>query len=131
VILGIVVQLIRTIMALTVLAAWLPATSHCLLAGADSVSVNCQEKHHHGDAPSHSHDDCGVCVLETGGFKLADQEVFHFAFASILSWHLVRPPSPHATLEATFCDPGRAPPDLKRAQFRTRTAVPGRAPAIL
>ena len=129
--LGIVVELVRTIVALTVLAAWLPATSHCLLAGADSAFVNCQEKHHHGDAPAHGHDDCGVCILETGGFKLADQEIFHFAFATVLSWHLVQPPSPHATLEATLCDPGRAPPDLKTWQFFTRAALPGRAPAIL
>ena len=130
-ILGIVVELIRTIVALTVLAAWLPATSHCLLAGADSVSVNCQEKHHHGDAPSHSHGDCGVCVLETGGFKLADQEVFHFAFASILSWDLKLPTPPNVTLNAAQHVSSRAPPDLKRWQFLTRAALPGRAPAIL
>ena len=124
-------KLLRTIVALTVLAAWLPAASHCLLAGAHLLPGDCEQEHQHGDAPTHSHDDCGVCVLESGNFKLTDAGSFHFAFHATLTWDSQLPSSPEFVGNLGRLHSDRAPPDLTRWQFQTRAALPGRAPAIL
>ncbi len=118
-------------MALTVLAAWLPATSHCLLAGAHLLPGSCEQEHQHGDAPTHSHDDCGVCVLESGSFKLTGADSFHFAFHASLIWELQLPTAPEFAHDISRAQSDRAPPDLTRWHFQTRAALPGRAPAIL
>lgn len=119
-------------MALTVLAAWLPATSHCLLAGAGAMTnAGCEQEHQHGDAPTHSHDDCGVCILESGNFKLADVDFFHFAFHPTLSWQLQLPVAPDFANDIARPQSDRAPPDLTRWHFQTRAALPPRAPSIL
>jgi len=125
------VKLLWTIVALTVLAAWLPATSHCLLAGAHLLPGDCEQEHQHGDAPTHSHDDCGACVLESGDFKLTDAGSFHFAFHTTLILDIQPPTAPEFAVNLARLHSDRAPPDLTRWHFQTRAALPGRAPAIL
>ena len=125
------VKLLRTTVTLMVLAAWLPATSHCLLSGAGLMPGSCETDHHHGDAPAHSHDNCGQCALESGGFKLNDPDALQLAFTPVLTWQLrLHLPPPEMTV-LILSDSGRAPPDQSRWQFQTRAALPGRAPAIL
>jgi hypothetical protein len=123
------VKLLRIITALTVLAAWLPATSHCLLAGVGALTDSCcEDSHPYEEAPDGSHDDCGTCVVESGNFKLADADHFHFDFQATLSWRLQLPQKPEPDPGAALLDSGRAPPDLARWHFQTRAALPGRAP---
>ena len=117
-------------MALTVLAAWLPATSHCLLAGAGAMTDACCGDSH-DKAPTPSHDDCGACDVENGNFKLAAADQFHFAFLATLSWDFQLPPAPEFARDIGRPQFNRAPPDLTRWQFQTRAALPGRTPAIL
>ena len=128
------VKLIRIIAALTVLAAWLPATSHCLLNAVELMpGTYCQEPHSHGEGePVHSHDDCGSCgVVESGHYKLSSKDACHLAFQTTFCWQLLPPSIPTISAGKAYLDSGRAPPDLKRWQFLTRAAIPGRAPAIL
>jgi len=63
------VKVARLIAAILVLAA-----SHCLWTGAGLLPGRCETEHQHGDEPAHSHDNCGQCVLESGGFKLAEND---------------------------------------------------------
>jgi len=125
------VKILRIIATLTVLAAWLPATSHCVWTGAGLLPGDCQTEHHHGDAPAHSHDDCGQCVLESGSFKLAGKDAAHLAFIPVLQWQLQFPAPPPDANVAFAVNSGRAPPDRTTHHFRTRAALPGRAPALL
>ncbi len=131
---GNVVKLIRTITAVTLLAAWLPATSHCLLGAVDLMpGTNCQEPHSHGEGePEHSHDDCGSCgTVESGHYKLSAKDAYHLTFQATLNWQLRLSAQFANFLLVSPVDSGRAPPDLARWQFHTRAALPGRAPAIL
>ena len=125
------VKLFRTTVVLTVLAAWLPATSHCLWSGAGLLPGSCETRHHRGDSPAHRHDNCGQCALESGGFKFKDPGALQLAFTPVLTWQLrLHLPPPEITILISI-DSGRAPPGQSRWQFETRAALPGRAPAIL
>lgn len=125
------VKLFRITVVLTVLAAWLPATSHCLWSGAGLLTGSCETHHHHGDSPAHSHDNCGQCALESGGFKFKAPGALQLAFTPVLTWQLrLHLPPPEITILISI-DSGRAPPGQSRWQFETRAALPGRAPAIL
>ena len=127
------VKLIRIIAALTVLAAWLPATSHCLLGAVELIPDSCcQVPHSGGDEPEQSDDDCGTCSnIESGDYKLGAECDLTFAFHASFTWDLKLPTRPNVTLNAAEHVSSRAPPDLVRWQFFTRAALPGRAPAIL
>ena len=128
-----VVKLLRIITALTVLAAWLPATSHCLLGAVELVpDTCCQVPHSSSDEPEQSQDDCGTCSnVESGDYKLGVKCDLTFSFHATLTWDLKLPTRPNVTLNAAQHVSSRAPPDFKRWQFLTRAALPGRAPAIL
>ena len=124
------VKLLRTIVALTVLAAWLPATSHCLLSGAGAMTDACCGDSH-DTPPTPSHNDCGACDVENGDFKLAHSDYFQFTFHATSIWQLQPPAAPEFANHLSRPRSNRAPPDLTRWQFQTRAALPGRAPAIL
>ena len=130
------VRVLRFIAGLTLLAAWLPATSHCLLGAVGAMSTTCCEDAHGHEGepePEQSHDDCGTCSnVESGNYQPGARDNFTFAFHATLAWNLKLPAPPSVTLNATQHISSRAPPDLTvRWQFITRTAIPGRAPAIL
>ncbi len=129
-----VVKVLRFIVGLTLLAAWLPATSHCLLGSVRAVADTCCEDGHESEPdPVQGNDDCGTCSnVESGDYQLSAKDNLSFRFHSVLTWGLVLPRQPNVTLSAAQHLSGRAPPDLVvRWQFLTRTAIPGRAPAIL
>jgi hypothetical protein len=125
------VKVLRTIAALTLLAAWLPATSHCLLGAVELMDDSCCEAHGHEGEPARGEDDCESCSnVESGNYKLSAPNVLIFAFHATLAWDLQLPAPTSVNLTATRPDSGRAPPDLVvRWQFLTRAAIPGRAPA--
>ncbi len=129
-----VVKVLRFIVGLTLLAAWLPATSHCLLGSVRAVADTCCEDGHESEPdPVQGNDDCGTCSnVESGDYQLSAKDNLSFRFHSVLTWDLELPALPNGVLSATQHISGRAPPDLAvRWQFLTRTAIPGRAPAIL
>ena len=129
-----VVKVLRFIVGLTLLAAWLPATSHCLLGSVGAVADTCCEDGHESEPdPVQGNDDCGTCSnVESGDYQLSAKDNLSFSFHSVLTWDLELPAQPNGVLSATQHISGRAPPDLAvRWQFLTRTAIPGRAPAIL
>lgn len=116
------------LVALLLLALWLPATLHCDLeaAGLTPVSVTCQDEH---AANQHAADNCAQ--IENDTYKHAST--------------LLKAPAP-ALLAACVCSvtdlvprpifvplvsPERtdSPPELTRTwQFRARAALPARAP---
>lgn len=125
------VNCLRSIVACVVVAVWLPATSHCLLASINWVADDCCGKAQNlGSAPTQEHQDCARCTnLESGGLESA------VVFAAIL-------PPPVMPLPISFDEFAPAvfprciwgdvsPPDLPaRWQFLTRAALPARTPAI-
>ena len=129
------VKVAQYIAALTLLVAWLPATSHCLLGAAGVVPDTCCGEHgqENEPAPADRDDDCGTCSnVESGLYKISAQDNFTFAFQATLTTDLIQlvplTISPIALQRLS----SRAPPGLTvRWQFQTRTALPGRAPAIL
>ena len=130
------VKLIRIIAALTLLAAWLPATSHCMLGAVGAMADTCcEDAHGHENEPDPApiQDDCGTCSnVESGDYQPGARDNFTFVFHATLAWDFDVPEPPSLTLNSTQHISSRAPPDLAvRWQFLTRTAIPGRAPAIL
>lgn len=128
------VKRVRQIAALTLLVAWLPATSHCLLGAANWAPADCcQHEGEGGPAPVEGDDDCGTCGnVESGLYKISAKDTFHFAFTPTLASDFCDPPMFRHLLAADAQSAPRAPPGLiVRWQFLTRSARPGRAPAIL
>ena len=129
------VKVARYMAAIILLVAWLPATSHCLLGAAGGVPDTCCGEHGQGNepAPADRDDDCATCDnVESGLYKISAQDNFTFAFQATLTADLIGsvplPISPIALQRLS----SRAPPGLTvRWQFLTRTALPGRAPAVL
>ncbi len=131
-----VVKMLWYIVGLTLLAAWLPATSHCLLGSVGAMADTCCEDAHGHEGepePAQSHDDCGTCSnIESGDYQLRARNHFTLAFQATLTWGLELSATPTTTPNAAWHIASRAPPDLAvRWQFLTRAAIPGRAPAIL
>ena len=126
-------KVLRTIAALTLLAAWLPATSHCLLGAVDLMDDSCcGEAHEHESTPVGGEDDCETCSnVESGNYKLSAPDAFIFDFHATLVWDLQLPSLTSATASLPRAVSGRAPPDLAHWQFLTRAALPGRAPACI
>ena len=124
--------LLRRIAALVVLVAWLPATTHCLLAAVleESETSGCcsesrDQQNEHRDLGG-----CGICnTCESGDYLLAAQGVFVSGFYATLSWALLFPDQAIDSPAVASINASRAPPDLARWQFFTRAAIPGRSPS--
>lgn len=119
------------IVALLLLALWLPATLHCDLeaAGVAPASVVCQDEH----APdSHGTDNCAL--VENGTFK-ASSTLLKVSAPALLACRLcclaaLLPPPVFVPLVS----PERtdSPPELVRVwHFDHRAALPSRAPTRL
>ena len=128
------VKVAQYIAALILLVAWLPATSHCLL-GAVEVGLDtcCEHESKNQPAPADRGDDCGTCSnVESGLYKISAQDNPAFSFQATLTADLIQPVTLKISPIALQRLSSRAPPGLTvRWQFQTRTALPGRAPAIL
>ena len=123
-------------MAWLLAAAWLPATSHCLLGAVGWLPDLCCEASHEHDSdakPLDDHSDCDACTaVESGNYTFSKPSDFNFTFHADLAWEapLHQPASATAKLKIPLT--GRAPPDLTpRWAFHTRAAIPGRAPSRL
>jgi len=117
------------VIAILLLALWMPVTSHSLLEGIGWI-------HHHDvgetdpdQAPGHDAAD-GICQIESCGWVLAEISQasnwcsFHFLAVTAL-------PEISLALRVKPDFPGPSPPELSRTwQFSFRTAPPVRAPSI-
>ena len=124
---------IRRIVGLILLLAWLPASSHCLLAAAlqDAVVDCCFEANQQQDGESH-HDYgcCPFCVTFESGKYLTStkdkQEVYsETVVVVLLTEQLSLKPISH--LASSF-HPHSSPPKAATWQFETRLARSGRSP---
>ena len=130
-----VVKVAQYIAALSLLVAWLPATSHCLLGAAGMMPDTCCGEHgqENEPAPADRDDDCATCSnVESGLYKISAQDNPAFPFQATLAADLIQPVPLTISPIALQRLSSRAPPGLTvRWQFITRAALPGRAPAIL
>jgi hypothetical protein len=127
------VQSVKTIVTLVLLAAWLPATAHCLLElsgliATDDCCANTSSPGH-----PHSNDSDEACAtLESGACKLEDSGSpltvlpTEFWISDLVALH--DPPVP---TRSCFVSRAPSPPDLPvRWQFLWRTALSPRAPSL-
>ena len=124
--------LLRRIVALVVLVAWLPATTHCLLGAVlkGSESGGCCSESHDQRNDHRDLGGCGICnTCESGDYLLSAQGVFVPGFYATLSWALLFPDQAIDSPAVASINASRAPPDLARWQFFTRAAIPGRSPS--
>ncbi|MBI5772854.1 MAG: hypothetical protein HZA89_03810 [Verrucomicrobia bacterium] len=127
------VNRLKTIVAMMLLAVWLPATSHCLLEIAGVIhESDCCANAQGAEEPGHDAAD-GNCQIEAGNYRLPKPGSFVLSpvFMPCLSLLLVSP-----ALDLTAPVPGfganAPPPELPVSWcFLWRTALPARAPSRL
>jgi hypothetical protein len=123
------VKRLKPIVALMMLALWVPATSHALLESAGFIHQA------HADADSdddHDHDAAdGICAISSATtltLKGAPSSVVLY-FLPLGLCNCFSPPT--ASHSLPFGALGPSPPLLPQSwQFLYRTAIPGRAPSI-
>jgi hypothetical protein len=118
---------------LVLLAAWLPATAHCLLELSGLIPTDdcCAEASSPG-RPHPNDADEGCATLESGACKLEDSRS-PLAVLPAELWipDLVAPHDPPVPTRICLVLPAPAPPDLPvRWQFLWRTALSPRAPSL-
>ena len=122
------VRRLKTIIALMMLAMWMPATSHALLEYAELIHQ------HHADGESDTDNDHtaadGICVPPDGGGHWVKYVATHSLSFAAIDVIFIAP----AEVSKGVTDVGglgTSPPLLKQSwQFLFRAAVPGRAPSI-
>src|SRR4029450_9204184 len=118
---------LKTIVAMALLALWIPATSWCLAENAGLVA----DSDHCGDSPSSQASPC--CVMASAAYKLDDNR------AAVLPWLGNSKPF---SIDATqiyrplfVCRAGtgcESPPELRSSwQFCARAAPNPRAPSYV
>jgi hypothetical protein len=120
------VHRLKTIVAMALLALWIPATSLCLAENAGLVT----DRDHCGDFPSSQTSPC--CTLASAAYKLNENR------AAILQWSGSPVPvsgdatelhSPLVVLAGNGCE---SPPELRNSwQFCARAAANPRAPSFV
>jgi hypothetical protein len=138
------VQKRKAIVAVLLVALWLPASSHAFLqhggfihqihahdGPADADHDSDSGHHHENDGDNHAAAD-GLCVVASGRIPLAKPSA-----VAPLPWLTVAVPgeventsAPRAIFDLS--PPGVAPPELSpRWQFTSRAALPVRAPSFV
>jgi len=121
------------IVAVTLLALWVPATMHCTLETTPGFSF-LQSCCGADEAPPLDQD-CAqdLCsVVESGLYKIEDPSTFAPSLVVLLTFAaldwMAEPP---AASVPDFFPASTAPPDLPKVwQFSQRTALPPRAPSL-
>ena len=127
-------NLFNHVMAMMMLALWLPATSLCLVERAGWISNdNCCPSSSEEPQSSQPSGDSACCALASGSYKLGDQQGLTtnppVGTAVILTRLAELASLPHAS-PAIARKP--IPPELSVTwQFSFRTALPPRAPALV
>ena len=125
----------RRIIALILLLAWVPTSSHCLLASAlqNAVVDCCVEAKQQG---SESHHDSGCCpfcgTFESGKYLTSTKDKQEAGSEEMLAlippmWRLLLGSTDHSD---SFFIPHTSPPNAATWQFETRSARLGRSPNV-
>jgi len=117
------------------LALWVPVTSHCVLVALSGLEeFACCDHSEEESLPAHE-DECATdacSILESGFYKTEVEAVATPARVLNLIVFEIPEPLPHPTLGAASCRSADPPADLiPTVSFRTRTALPARAPDSL
>ena len=118
----------KTLIAVLMLAIWVPATSHALLEAAGMIHQQ------HADADSdtdHDHDAAdGLCALTSSNAPIAKSAPPSVVLYVIVSAALIN--SASTETHKVLCGGlGPSPPLLPKSwQFIYRAALPGRAPSL-
>ncbi|MDP7013952.1 MAG: hypothetical protein QF927_08200 [Verrucomicrobiota bacterium] len=122
--------------ALLVLLAWLPASSHCLLAVAlQSAVVNgccIESKQAQSAGPHHNTDCCPFCdTFESGKFLAAskDKQDFSAGAAELVPLTAAIQSVQQRSSAPSFI-PRESPSEAATWQFETRSACMGRSPNV-
>lgn len=119
------------VVAVLLLALWVPVTMHCeLQAAVHSVLLQCCCGDEATQGPAHADDVCGT--VESGFYKVEENEILTapvLAFVALAPDTLASLTSEPA-LEPAIPEPG-PPQELPQSwQFSYRVALPPRAPSL-
>jgi len=125
------VNRLKTIVAMMLLALWVPITSHCLLERVSDLGfLACaSDDSAKGDC---GNDADGCQSVESASYRSEDSQPlvsgFAFAFTWVIAVLASDSPPPSQPSPALCTD---APPDIPSSwQFALRTALPVRAPSL-
>lgn len=136
------VDFARRIVALLLVAFWLPASSHVHLQHFGLIHEIHEDHHHHdqGDAPPGHHEHGadnhaaadGQCILTCGGPAL-DLPGFVFVVVGLdFDWDAMVLAAPSLLDSSGLAPPCTGPPEIPRSwQFLLRAALPVRAPSFV
>lgn len=121
-----VLNRVKRVLAMALLAMWLPATSLCLLENAGLISKN-------DDCPAgQASESSPCCALASATYKMIERPARAIPPpALVIAWfvdppQLVLPPTLFAVTES-----GVSPPELPQSwQFSSRAALMPRAPSV-
>jgi hypothetical protein len=120
----------RHVIALLLLALWLPATMHCGLALAFSSTPEACCLAGQGDSESNQR--AVHCAVEKGDYRAAPQEVLVAAPELFADWCGVRVLVDPTRVETVSGAPlAEAPPLNRPWQFVVRAAWPANAPSVV
>ena len=132
------VQPLRRILALALVALWLPATLHCDLeaAGLDEL-FHCTVDHHtsadHHAPADATRDACDI--VEGAAVKLTAGTAVLLPpsrFACLLSFAVPLPPLDSTPPDTGLSERVEPPPEVARTwHFTARAALPARAPSLI
>lgn len=126
----------RPIIALLMLALWLPASSHAALEAAHLIHHEPETEHSHSDSPSDSetpHEAAdGFCIIPSGVLHIVKNLQSFVSFSTpVLHLEVVCATGNPASLQVELASYGPSPPLLAKGwQFIQRTALSVRAPSV-
>ena len=121
---------LRAVVAIALLALWLPATLHCELETL-GVFAACEHCHDDADGATEESGADGCATVENGGYRI-DAFVLKAPEAPFLLVLFVVPPPDGEARSTGDWDATAAPLHVRRTwQFAARAAPPSRAPALL
>jgi hypothetical protein len=130
------VNWLKPILAMGVLALWLPASNHCRLEQLPGLGfLSCCEHELASEAAGHHEDDCNddwCAVVEQGLYKTDNQRIVANAPTAVAALFLLSCPDRVRELISAL-PPRRADvaPELSKIwQFSFRAAAPPRAPSV-
>lgn len=122
-------QLLRRLIALVLVALWLPATLHCDLEAAGlEIGVLCHDHDTPEAAAAHCSDDACHAIEDAAYTAVVLTKLVGVISFSVLALLPEPPDLPAATLSPASTD---VPLEVPRSwQFTTRAAPPARAPSV-
>jgi hypothetical protein len=119
------VKRVKRILAMALLAMWMPATSLCLLENAGLISKN-------DDCAAGQSESSPCCALASATYKMDENPAIAVPSPTLLiSWFVDLPQLIWAPTQLAIGESGVSPPDLSQTwQFSFRAALAPRAPSV-